>query len=164
MRTWCIQIIYDLIKDELTKKSCSVSIVKRLHGFLMNFSCYSIPSGCGSMRNVRHRINNLRNLKKEFSLSQYRLVTHWEFLGWFQTWPTGHYSWFDWHWSGNGQHMNFGFWKKILAQIKADYVYVHFDKVIKVHIFKEDHENWQNLHHGFDIYYIAANWRWRFIY
>ena len=36
-----------------------------------------------------------------------------------------HYSWFDWHWSGNGQNMNFGFWKKKLAQIIADYVYFH---------------------------------------
>ena len=36
-----------------------------------------------------------------------------------------HYSWFDWHWSGNGQNMNFGFWKKNLAQIIADYVYFH---------------------------------------
>ena len=36
-----------------------------------------------------------------------------------------HYSWFDWHWSGNGQNMNFGFWKKLLAQIIADYVYFH---------------------------------------
>ena len=36
-----------------------------------------------------------------------------------------HYSWFDWHWSGNGQNMNFGFWKKFLAQIIADYVYFH---------------------------------------
>ena len=36
-----------------------------------------------------------------------------------------HYRWFDWHLSENGQNMNFGFWKKNLAQIIAYYVYFH---------------------------------------
>ena len=36
-----------------------------------------------------------------------------------------HYSWFQWHLSGNGQNMNFGFWNFFWPKVIADYVYFH---------------------------------------
>ena len=33
---------------------------------------------------------------------------------------------------------------------------------LKVHVFKEGHKNWQNLHRRFDNYFIMSNRQWRF--